>query len=97
MSYGISAANIQRRHMTKGQQAIAVAIVYPEIAVGGKGKKAAGTKAAESAGFSYRRLADARTVLKHAPDLPANVLSGSLPARRPSAARRCVSRGSWLG
>ena len=97
MSYGISAANIHRRMMTKGQQAIAVAMVYPETAVGGKGKKAAGTKAAESAGFSYRRLEDARIILKHTPDLPANVLSDSLPARWACGARLCVSRGSRVG
>ena len=37
--------------------------------MGGRGKKSSGTKAAETAGFSYRRLAEARFVLNHAPDL----------------------------
>ena len=73
----VISANIHRRMMNKGQQAIAVAMVYPETEVGGKGKKAAGTKAAESAGFSRKRLEDARVILKHAPDLAHQVLQGS--------------------
>ena len=81
-------------HMTKGQQAIAVAMVYPETGVGGKGKKAAGTKAAESAGFSYRRLAEARTVLEHAPDLAVNVLAGSSSLDDAYKTAREVKRGA---
>jgi hypothetical protein len=44
-------------------------MVYPEPEKGGRGKKAAGTKAAETSGFSERRLQQARTVLHNAPDL----------------------------
>jgi hypothetical protein len=35
----ILAMNIKRRHMTKGQQVMAVAMMYPEPEKGGKGKR----------------------------------------------------------
>ena len=35
----VISANIRRRHLTKGQQAMAVAMVYPEPEKGGRGKK----------------------------------------------------------
>ena len=54
-------ANIHRRHMTKGQIAMAVAIIYPEPETGGRGKKS--SKMEEfRVGGSYlmrKRLADA--------------------------------------
>jgi len=52
-------------------------MIFPDSEKGGRGKKSSGTKAAETAGFSYRRLAEARTVLQYAPDLADNVLTGS--------------------
>lgn len=52
---------------SKGQQAMAVAMLYPK-AKRGRGNKDAGRKSAETAGFSERRLRQARTVLRHAPD-----------------------------
>ncbi len=46
---------------------MAVAIIYPDAEKGGRGKKST-VKVAETAGFSQRRLQEARFVLKHAPD-----------------------------
>lgn len=73
-AYVIS-ANIHRRHMTKGQQAMAVAMVYPEPEKGGRGKNSFVSK-----GFiSDSRLSLARTVLTFASDLAPNVLRGFVP------------------
>lgn len=73
----VLSANIHRRHMTKGQRAMAVAKIYPEPGKGGRGKRTSGNLA-ETAGFSQRRLQEARTILKYAPDLADNVLTGSM-------------------
>jgi len=70
----VISANIHRRHMTVGQRAMAVAIIYPDPEKGGRGQKA--TVSVEF--ISPQRLSYARTVLRHAPDLSANVLSGSI-------------------
>ena len=66
--------------MTKGQRAMAVAMIYPEPDKRGRGKKGASGKLAETAGFSKRRLREARTVLKYSidGDLADGVLSGAL-------------------
>ena len=69
-------ANIYRRHMTKGQRAMTVAKIYPDTGKGGRGKKSS-ANLAETAGFSQRRLQQARTVLRFAPDLADGVLTGS--------------------
>jgi hypothetical protein len=66
--------NISRRHLTKGQQAMAVALVYPDGGKGGRGKKG---NPAETAGFSATRLKQARAVLAHSLDLAQAVLAGS--------------------
>jgi hypothetical protein len=47
---------------------------YPEPERG-RGKKDESIKGAESAGFSYRRLADARMVLRYASDLAQRVMT----------------------
>ena len=70
----IISANINRRHMTKGQRAMAVAMIHPEPAKGGRGKKGP----IESAGFSRDYLLKARTVLKVLPELGKSVLGGSV-------------------
>jgi len=57
-------ANINQRHMTKGQLAMAVAMVYPDGDKGGRGKKA---NLVEKTGFSQSRLQRARTVLRYCP------------------------------
>lgn len=48
----------------EGQQAMALAMIYPDAEKGGRGKKSEGGKAAESAGFSNRRLREARSILR---------------------------------
>ena len=37
----VVSANINRRHMTKGQRAMGVAMIYPRPEKGGRGKKRA--------------------------------------------------------
>jgi ParB-like nuclease family protein len=70
----IVASNIARRHLTKGQQAMAVAMIYPVPEKGGRGKKK--TMDETSILFSPKRLQLARTVLAHSPDLAQAVLAG---------------------
>ncbi len=53
-----------------------VAKIYPDTEKGGRGKKSS-SNLAETAGFSQRRLQQARTVLQFAPDLADGVLTGS--------------------
>lgn len=48
--------NLQRRNLTKGQQAMALAMIYPEPEKGGRGKNSSLSK-----GFSNARLSQART------------------------------------
>ena len=57
--------------MTKGQRAMAVAMIYP----GGSGKGAN----PKNLGLSAELIRQGRTVLEYAPDLAANVLSGAEP------------------
>jgi hypothetical protein len=54
---------LARRNLTKGQQAMALAVIHPEPERG-RGKKDEARKEAESASFSYRRVKVARTVLR---------------------------------
>jgi hypothetical protein len=68
---------LQRRNLSKGQQAMALAKIYPEAEKGGRGKNVASRKAAETSGFSARRLAQARSVLAYSPALAAEVLKGT--------------------
>jgi hypothetical protein len=65
---------VERRHLTKGQRAVALAMMYPEP--GSRTKKDA-AKAAESSGFSTKRLREARSVLRHSRELAESVLKGS--------------------
>jgi ParB-like chromosome segregation protein Spo0J len=74
----IVSENIERRHLTKGQRAIALAMIYPEPEKGGRGKKSDALNSAVSAGFSSRRLNAARSVLRHSRDLAESVLKGSI-------------------
>jgi hypothetical protein len=69
----ILSANVLRRHLSKGQQAMAYAIAYPEATErGGRGKTAVSNTA-----FSSEYITKARFVLHHAPDLAAKVMAGS--------------------
>jgi ParB-like chromosome segregation protein Spo0J len=69
----IVSANLNRRNLTKGQQAMALAMIYPEPAKGGRGKKALGTE-----GFSQARLSQARSVLRHSRSLAERVMARQL-------------------
>jgi len=60
----IVSANLQRRNLTKGQQAMALAVIYPEPPRG-RGKVDQARKEAETASFSYRRYKEARQILRH--------------------------------
>lgn len=50
----------EHRNLTKGQQAMRLALLYPEPEKGGRGNKG---KALETSGFSRQRLGQARSVL----------------------------------
>ena len=88
----VLSANIHRRHLTKGQRAMAVAMIYPKPERGrGKKDPAKGTEQ-----VSYSRVKVARTVLQYAPDLADNVLSGaeSLDAAYKTAGDRKTAASS---
>jgi hypothetical protein len=70
----IISSNIARRNLNKGQQAILLAKIFPE-AERVLGKKDDAIKGAETAGFSYRRLHDAREIVRWTPDLAEKVLA----------------------
>jgi len=72
----IVSANLRRRNLTKGQQATALAMIYPDPGERGRGKKSEAGKSSETAGFSQTRLKQARTVLRHSQDLAQNVVKG---------------------
>jgi hypothetical protein len=74
----IVSANLAQRNLKKGQQAMLLAMIYPEPEKGGRGKKSVGTKAAEASGFSARRLEQARSVLGHSRALAEQVAAGPL-------------------
>ena len=60
-------ANVHRRHLTKGQQAMATALAYPEATnKGGRGKKAETTVLNTDVSSAY--LKHARFVLRHCRD-----------------------------
>ena len=72
----IVSANLARRNLTKAQQAMATAIIYPEADQRGRGNKG---KAELSSAFSQKRLAQARSVLRHSRALANEVLAGRKP------------------
>ena len=61
--------------MTKGQRAMAVAMIYPQP-VRGRGNK---DPAKETEKVSFSRIKVARNLLQSAPDLADGVLAGSVP------------------
>lgn len=79
----ILSANIHRRHLTKGQRAMAVAKICPET---GQSTR----KVAATADVGKSRVHQARSVLRFAPDLADSVLSGaaSLDAAYQTAQQR---------
>jgi hypothetical protein len=68
----ILSANIARRHLSKGQQAMAVAMLYPEPERGGRGRHQ--SSAAENQ-VSAGRLSKARAVLRFSRELAERVLT----------------------
>lgn len=66
----VLSSNILRRHMTKGQQAMAVAMMYPE--------PTPGKRSVIITGVSESYLSHARTVYHSAPDLMTAVLNGPI-------------------
>ena len=69
----ILSLNIYRRHMTKGQRAMAVAKIYPN---GQQGKKL--RPDLDEVRALGKRVSEARTVLKYAPDQADLVLTGAV-------------------
>jgi hypothetical protein len=67
----ILSANINRRHLSKGQRAIAVAKICP---LSGQTIR----EAAGQANLGKSHLSRATVVLTHAPDLAASVIAGSI-------------------
>ena len=74
----ILSANIERRHLSKGQRAMLTAILFPEPEKGGRGKKSAAVNSTETGGFSPQRVSAARSVLRHSRDLADSVVKGSI-------------------
>jgi hypothetical protein len=72
----ILATNVNRRHLTKGQRAMAVAKLYPEPEKGGRGKKNSG-KNPEFVDAGY--VSHARTVLRWLPEIAEAVMAGTKP------------------
>jgi hypothetical protein len=62
-----------RRHVNKGQQAMGLAMIYPEPERG-RGKKDEALKDALSTPFSKTRLLQARSVLRHSLPLAQEVI-----------------------
>jgi hypothetical protein len=65
----------QRRNVTKGQQAIALAIRYSKAKRGGARQKGASPET--GLGFSKQRLSDARLILAHSRELALAVRDGT--------------------
>jgi hypothetical protein len=63
----------ERRNISKGEQAMALAWLYPEPEKGGRGKKG---KASETDGFSSTRLKQARAVYRYSLELAERVRDG---------------------
>lgn len=94
----ILSTNINRRHMTVGQRAMAVAMILPEEEEeskpkGGRGKKSEALKLGGSAQFK-RRINEARFILEHRPLLASLVLSGNEKLDTPPTSRRPGPRGA---
>lgn len=70
----IVASRGQRRNVSKGQQAIALAMLFPEAEKGGRCKKAL-----ETSGFSRQRLGEARLILRVSPEDAIAIRDGIRP------------------
>ena len=72
----IASANLKRRNLSKGQQAMALAMMYPEPEKGGRGKKSEAKTSQKLGGFSAARLDQARAVLRWSRTKAEAVLAG---------------------
>jgi hypothetical protein len=73
----ILSANVNRRHLSKGQRAMAVAMAVSETDTDVMGRDQRQQLAADSS-VSVTRIAQANSVRKHARDLTDEVLAGTL-------------------
>ena len=73
----VLSANVHRRHLTKGQQAMATALAYPDVEKGGRGKKLNSSKNEEFKAVSSGNLSMARFVLRNCRDKALEVLRNS--------------------
>jgi hypothetical protein len=67
-----------------------LAMLFPEVEKGGRGKKSAALNSADTAGFSSRRLEQAREVLHHSRSLAEAVVKGITPLDTATAAAQGV-------
>jgi hypothetical protein len=76
----IASANLMRRNLTKGQQAMAMAMMYPEPVTHSESAKMKGKKNGllSEPHFSKARLSQARSVLHHSRSLAESVLKGPI-------------------
>ena len=90
----IASQNVNRRHLTKGQRAMALAMIYPGPEKGGRGHRS--ERAAETATVSATRLRQARLVLRYGEeDLAAGVMAGkSLDDAYTDACKRRDAKGT---
>ena len=79
--------------MSKGQRAMAVALIYPDTE---QGKKSDDETSSVTEEVAPSRLSYARTIIKYAPDLAANVLAGSASLDEAYKTAREVKRGAWV-
>ncbi len=70
----IVSSNINRRHMTKGQRAMAVAVLYPDS----QKLRRKGSSPLKNEELKSAYLSQARTVLKYAPEHSETVLAGGM-------------------
>jgi ABC-type transporter Mla subunit MlaD len=66
-----------RRNLTKGQKAMAMAMMYPEPTKGGRGNIGPSKEAKKLGGFSDERVRQARLVLHHSRALAEAVLKNT--------------------
>jgi hypothetical protein len=72
----------RRRNVTKGQQAMALAMIYPEDGgKGGRGKKSETLNPPLNGKFGRERLRQARAVLQFSRPIAQAVFNGTTPAR----------------
>lgn len=73
----ILSANINRRHLSKGQRAMAVAMMYPDAKHGGDRKAGASSK--NELDVATGAVSEARTVLRWVPEIAELVMAGTKP------------------